>query len=135
MSVNLFAVTFDCADAAGLATFWSGVLERPVEDGATAGMASIAPASPPDRGPHWYFVQVPEGKTAKNRLHQDLTTPDLAAEVQHRALVADLNGQLKRWLADKPAPAKIAGMETPAYAFISDKERKELVGAAPRDDQ
>ncbi len=43
MSVNLFAVTFDCADAAGLATFWSGVLERPVEDGATAEMASIAP--------------------------------------------------------------------------------------------
>lgn len=85
MSVNLFAVTFDCADAAGLATFWSGVLERPVEDGATADMASIAPkdaASPHDRGPHWYFMQVPEGKTAKNRLHPDLTTPDLAAEVQ-----------------------------------------------------
>ena len=79
MSVNLFAVTFDCADAAGLATFWSGVLERPVEDGATAEMASIAPkdaGSPHDRGPHWYFMQVPEGKTAKNRLHPDLTTPD-----------------------------------------------------------
>ena len=66
MSVNLFAVTFDCADAAGLAIFWSGVLERPVEDGATAAMASIAPkdaASPHDRGPHWYFMQVPDTTT------------------------------------------------------------------------
>lgn len=79
MSVNLFAMTFDCADAAGLAGFWSGVLERPVDDGATAEMASIAPKGD---GPHWYFMQVPEGKTAKNRVHPDLTTTDLPAEIQ-----------------------------------------------------
>ena len=79
MSVKMFAVTFDCADAARLAGFWSGVLERPVDDGATAEMASVAPK---EGGPHWYFMQVPEGKTVKNRMHPDLTTPDLPAEVQ-----------------------------------------------------
>jgi hypothetical protein len=56
VSVNLFAVTFDCANAAELAGFWSAVLERPVDDGATAEMASIAPIGD---GPHWYFAQVP----------------------------------------------------------------------------
>lgn len=79
MSVNLFALTYDCADAASLAAFWSGVLERPVDDAATAEMASIAPDQ---GGPHWYFMRVPEGKAVKNRMHPDLTTPDLAAEVQ-----------------------------------------------------
>jgi predicted enzyme related to lactoylglutathione lyase len=82
VSVNMYAVTFDCADAASLAAFWSGVLERPVDDGATAEMASVAPKGD---GPHWYFMQVPEGKTVKNRMHPDLTTPDLAAEVQRIA--------------------------------------------------
>jgi predicted enzyme related to lactoylglutathione lyase len=79
MSVGLYAVTFDCADAAELAGFWSAVLERPVEDGASAEVASIAPKGD---GPHWYFMQVPEGKTAKNRMHLDLTTADLSGEVE-----------------------------------------------------
>jgi hypothetical protein len=34
-----------------------------------------------DAGPAWMFVRVPEGKTVKNRLHPDLVTTDLAAEV------------------------------------------------------
>ena len=79
MSVTWQAMTFDCADAASLAGFWSQVLEQPVGEGATPEQASIASGQ---HGPHWYFIQVPEGKTAKNRLHPDLTTPDLAAEVQ-----------------------------------------------------
>lgn len=79
MSVSLYAVTFDCGDAAGLASFWSAVLERPVDEGASAEMASIALG---DRQPHWYFMKVPEGKTVKNRVHPDLVTSDLAAEVK-----------------------------------------------------
>lgn len=87
MSVNLYSVTFDCANAAELAGFWSGVLERPVDEGASAQMASIAPSGD---GPHWYFMQVPEGKTVKNRMHPDLTTSDLTAEVQR---IADLGAK------------------------------------------
>jgi len=60
---------------------------------------------------------------------------NLAAHPKHKDMVADYAGQLKRWLADKPEPIKVPGMATPAYAFISDKERKELLGAAPKDDQ
>jgi predicted enzyme related to lactoylglutathione lyase len=79
VSVNLYALTFDCGDAAGLASFWSAVLERPVDEGASADVASIALG---DRQPHWYFMKVPEGKTVKNRVHADLVTTDLAAEVR-----------------------------------------------------
>ena len=58
---------------------------------------------------------------------------NVAGEAGRKALVSDLNGRLTRWLAEKPAPVKIAGMETPAYAFVSEEERKELSRTAPRD--
>ena len=92
MTVNLYSVTYDCGNAAELAGFWSSVLERPVADGASAEMASIPP--PDDGGPHWYFMQVPEGKIAKNRMHPDFATPDLAAEVERiEALGAKRGGE------------------------------------------
>jgi hypothetical protein len=75
MSSQLTHLTFDCADAGHLATFWSGVLDRPVAAGPTAEMAMVEGA------PAWYFLQVPEPRSAKNRMHPDLTTADLAAEV------------------------------------------------------
>jgi Glyoxalase-like domain len=99
MPVSLYAVTLDCADASELANFWSEALGRPVDDGATTEFAAIGLADPPGpefaalsadsrlaadrwRGPVWMFHQVPEGKTAKNRFHPDLVTPDLDGEVK-----------------------------------------------------
>ena len=41
---------------------------------------------------------------------------NLAAEPKHKDFVAHAKQQLTRWRADKPAPVKIAGMETPDYA-------------------
>lgn len=81
MSVTLVAVTYDCANAAGLAGFWSSVLQRPVDDGASEQFASLAT---PDGqgGPTWMFIQVPEGKQVKNRVHVDLGAADLAAETE-----------------------------------------------------
>jgi predicted enzyme related to lactoylglutathione lyase len=81
MSVRFAAVTFDCADALALAGFWSAVLDRP-----------IAPAPPPspffaaipmtDTGGNGFmFIQVPEGKSTKNRVHLDLDSTDVESEV------------------------------------------------------
>lgn len=78
MTATLAAVAFDCADAARLAGFWSQVLDRPVDDGATEGFAAIGMGVPQGLG--WMFLKVPEGKTAKNRVHVDLSVADLAAE-------------------------------------------------------
>ena len=82
MSASLYAVTFDCADAAALAAFWADVLGRSVDSGATAEFATIGLQDPPYTRPHWLFIQVPEVKTAKNRMHADLivSASNLAAE-------------------------------------------------------
>ena len=75
MTPTLTHLTFDCADAAALATFWSEVLDQPIDDGATPDYAVLAGT------PGWMFLRVPEPKSGKNRVHPDLATDDLAAEV------------------------------------------------------
>jgi hypothetical protein len=65
MTLSLAHVTFDCADAVGLSKFWSQAIGRPVDEGAEPFFASIGyPVK--DGRPAWFFVQVPEGKSAKN---------------------------------------------------------------------
>jgi predicted enzyme related to lactoylglutathione lyase len=81
MSATEFAITLDCADAAELAGFWSQVLGRAVDPGATKEFAAIGLAAGANGRPVWMFHKVPETKTAKNRSHVDLVTADLGAEV------------------------------------------------------
>ncbi|MEB3031465.1 VOC family protein [[Mycobacterium] nativiensis] len=83
MEITLHTVTFDCADADKLARFWSRLLARSLDDGATAEFASIGVSA--ETPPHLAFVQVPEAKQVKNRVHVDLVAADLAAAVE-RAL-------------------------------------------------
>jgi hypothetical protein len=82
MSNSLFAVTFDCTDAGKLAGFWAEALERPIDDGASDGFATIGTQDSSDGRLNWFFVKVPEGKTAKNRMHCDLIAADLQGEVK-----------------------------------------------------
>lgn len=79
MGLKLANITFDCADPARLAAFWSAVLDRPADPQAVAGFASID-FGDPDRVT-WLFLKVPEPKAAKNRCHPDLATRDRVAEV------------------------------------------------------
>lgn len=73
------SLTIDCADATEVGSFWAEALRRPLADGADATFASI-PAG--DGGePALSFVQVPEGKTVKNRVHLDVSVGDRDAEV------------------------------------------------------
>jgi predicted enzyme related to lactoylglutathione lyase len=79
MSIIVFGITFDAADAEAAATFWAAALGRKLADGATQARASVEgdPAIP---GSRIGFQQVPEGKTVKNRMHFDLATGDFDAE-------------------------------------------------------
>lgn len=81
MSIALRAVTFDCADAVGTARFWSAVLDRPVDDEPEPSpfFASIGLADPTRQA--FMFIQVPEGKTVKNRVHLDFDSDDIGADV------------------------------------------------------
>jgi catechol 2,3-dioxygenase-like lactoylglutathione lyase family enzyme len=98
-------VTFDCADPDRMSTFWAAVLgyEKAVfpddlrrqlldsglteDDLAARGLAE----DPTGLGPRLFFHRVPEGKTAKNRMHLDInvgagqgpaTHEDVDAEMQ-----------------------------------------------------
>ncbi|MFJ2276824.1 VOC family protein [Streptomyces sp. NPDC087866] len=86
-TIKHFQVTFDCADPERVARFWCEVLgyvaPEPPEgfDSWDAYNASLpteerntwfAASDPTGAGPRMYFQRVPEGKTAKNRLHLDV---------------------------------------------------------------
>jgi predicted enzyme related to lactoylglutathione lyase len=79
MTIQLRNVTLDCADPRRVAAFWSEALGRPTDDGASDGFVSIGIADPVQTG--WFFIQVPEGKTVKNRAHLDLHADDRESEV------------------------------------------------------
>lgn len=76
MPARIGNITFDCDDALKVASFWSAVLDRPLDDGASPAYASIGGSDGARREPAWYFEKVPEPKRAKNRVHLDLVDPD-----------------------------------------------------------
>ncbi len=78
MTTRLTHITIDCHDAAKLAAFWSAVVDVPVGDGGSEFFAQL-PTS--DSTPTWFFIQVPEDKTVKNRVHLDLESDAMSGEV------------------------------------------------------
>jgi hypothetical protein len=74
-------MAFDCADAAVVGGFWAQALGQDLDPGAGKEFASIGLHGTSRREPRWCFVQVLEGKSAANRVHPDLVTEDLEAEV------------------------------------------------------
>lgn len=81
--IHAHATTFDAVDAAVLARFWSEALGRPLDPDASPYFASIGMGDDDTAAGRWMFIQVPEGKTAKNRVHIDFATDgDLDAEVE-----------------------------------------------------
>jgi predicted enzyme related to lactoylglutathione lyase len=95
VSVHLQQVTFDAADPTALAQFWSEVTGYSVEFGNEFITRLTGDGT---AGPAFLFLKVPEGKTAKNRMHIDLGTPDLEAEVTRvLALGADLVGRYEEF--------------------------------------
>jgi predicted enzyme related to lactoylglutathione lyase len=79
MALTLANVTIDAADVPALARFWSDVLGRPVDPGANEFFATISREDPST--PTWLLLRVPEGKTAKNRMHVDFRADDRETEV------------------------------------------------------
>jgi hypothetical protein len=97
-------VTFDCGDPAALAQFWAEALEydvQPPPPGFETWDAALdawgvppehrndrsALVDPKGTGPRLFFQKVPEGKTAKNRVHLDVrAAPGLDGEDRMAAL-------------------------------------------------
>jgi hypothetical protein len=73
MTSRVRSITFDCADPGALARFWVGVTGYTLsaEDGEGALVVH-----PEGAFPRLLFLKVPEGKSAKNRVHLDLQPDD-----------------------------------------------------------
>jgi predicted enzyme related to lactoylglutathione lyase len=84
MATSLLAVVVDCRDAFSQATYWATALGRQVSERNTDEYEVSDPSS---RGTPLYFMNVPDVKTAKNRLHIDITT-DGSIEDEVARLVA-----------------------------------------------
>ena len=87
MALEIHNITFDCADSRALATFWAGLLGWNVYYDDDPEVV-VAPSFP-HPGMGLLFIPVPEGKTAKNRVHLDIA-PDEGTrdEAVERALAA-----------------------------------------------
>jgi hypothetical protein len=104
---KVIQVAFDCADPAALAGFWAEalgyVLAPPPSEFETWDAALDAWGVPPEErnsrsalidpdgvGPRIFFQRVPEGKTAKNRVHLDVrAAPGLTGDERMAALEAE----------------------------------------------
>ncbi|WP_222432051.1 VOC family protein [Leekyejoonella antrihumi] len=76
MSTLLLNVTFDCADAAATARFWSGVMRWPCTKEEMPGNPYWLVGASDESTPRLVFVEVPETKTVKNRVHLDVVGGD-----------------------------------------------------------
>jgi predicted enzyme related to lactoylglutathione lyase len=82
-------VVIDCGDLDCSAHFWTSVLGYACDGPASDGYQDLVPAD--GQGIKILLQRVPEEKSGKNRLHFDLRTADLNAEVER---VTALGGQL-----------------------------------------
>ncbi|MEU1195976.1 VOC family protein [Streptomyces sp. NPDC005813] len=82
LNPTIRTITFDCTgDPYDLGLFWSELLGRPLADDDKPGDPE-AVIQDPSGGPALLFVRVPEGKTAKNRIHLDLQPQDRTRGVE-----------------------------------------------------
>ncbi len=99
MSNTVYGVSFDAADAEKLAHFWADTLGRTIAAGASTEFATLDPDGP---NPRLSFHQVPEPKSAKNRLHFDLVSTTFDAETERllalgATRIRDLTSGTARW--------------------------------------
>jgi predicted enzyme related to lactoylglutathione lyase len=78
VALTVSHIAVDCENALLLARFWSAALGIPLRAGGDEDYASLDATT---GGSGWLFFRVPEPKTAKNRMHVDLSSPHRDTEV------------------------------------------------------
>jgi predicted enzyme related to lactoylglutathione lyase len=105
--VDITDIIVDCADPERLAAFWSALLARPIE-GRKGPYVWLARSS---GGMGFGFQRVDEGKKGKNRVHIDVSGPDV---VQIMKRVEALGG------------GRLYGYEDGGFLVMSDPEGNEF---------
>ena len=80
MGSSILNVTFDCRDAESVARFWSAVTGWPWSLHEMPGNPFWVVGEPEQAGPRLVFVNVPEAKHGKNRVHLDIVPDGSQAE-------------------------------------------------------
>lgn len=76
--MTAFGLVLDCADPESLADFWTAALGDITLGAAGSYVLLVAADGSP---PKLLLQRVPEAKTAKNRMHLDIVTPEIHGEV------------------------------------------------------
>lgn len=113
--VHVQEVVIDCADPAGLATFWAQVLQSRWglvnEDWAVVDAKPVLIC----------FQRVPEPKSSpKNRLHLDIQVPDAAAAVAHAQRLGALPSGSSELDADGNGYSVLRDPEGNEFCFVVD---------------
>ncbi|MGI9607882.1 MAG: VOC family protein [Acidimicrobiales bacterium] len=136
-------ITFDAADPARLAEFWALALRYELEPPPPgyeswehfADEKGIPPENrndgsavvdPDGNGPRLLFLKVPEGKTAKNRMHLDVLVapkPDGPKSREHMAVVQALADELVAAGGTEVGPCSDFGS---TWIVMSDPEGNEF---------
>ena len=82
MGLRAMGVTIDCSDPERLAAFWAATVGFTNREGDGGPYITISGSDLERAVNHLTFQKVPEGKTAKHRVHLDLFVDDIAVEVQ-----------------------------------------------------
>jgi predicted enzyme related to lactoylglutathione lyase len=117
---TLVSVGIDSADPEASARWWADALGWSVIASAP-GEAEVAPAGEA-RVPALVFLEVPEPKTVKNRIHLDLASEDAASQAQ----------TVERLIASGATPVDIGQHDVP-WVVLADPDGNELCVLDPRD--
>lgn len=79
MTLNWEQVVIDCRDLSTLGHWWADALQWTIVDESDE---ELELRNPNGSGPSLLFLNVPEGKTVKNRLHLDFVPSDQGVEVE-----------------------------------------------------
>jgi len=116
MARVLLAVVVDCADSLEQARWWADVLGHRVTERNTD---EYEVSDPSGGGTPLYFMNVPEPKSGKNRLHVDITVEGpLVEEVDH------LIGAGANLIELRQDPGTLANPDT--WAVMADPEGNEF---------
>ena len=136
-------ITFDCADPDALATFWAevlGYIMQPPPEGFDSWDKALdawgvpeaerngrsALLDPDGTRPRLFFQRVPEGKSAKNRVHLDVrSAPGQAGDER----MATLDGEATRLEALGATRVKVFSPEPPmeaGFIVMQDPEGNEF---------
>ncbi|MFJ3901936.1 VOC family protein [Streptomyces sp. NPDC090025] len=85
MSSLVRHITIDCSDAYALAGFWAQVLDSQLSDDDNPGDPEALVEIP---GGGLLFIQVPDKKTVKNRVHLDVQPQDRTRDAEVERVIA-----------------------------------------------